>query len=309
VFDRFAVRGIIPPIVTPFEPDRTTVHEQGLQQLIERLINQGVHGIFVAGTTGEAWALGDDQWDRLVRISAEVCQNRVPLYAGVSHASTAGACARARRASALGADFVVSLAPYYMAPTQDDVVRHFAALAADSSLPVLIYQFPGISKVSIRVDTFVRLAAIPGIIGVKDTQADIAVFREMRDALRSENRDFRMLLGSDILTDVAVMLGADGSIPALANLAAVDLVEVYSAACAGDYARAAEAQLRADRYRKIFFVLPEGGVGGAVTGIKCALTLLGVEAGLPAEPLPILNARQVAQVESLLDAAGARTRH
>ena len=102
---------------------------------------------------------------RLVRFAKEALAGRVPLYAGVSHHSTAGAVARARLAEHLGADVVVSLAPYYIPPGQADIVRHFQALAQATSLPIIIYQYPGIVKTSIALATYVELAKIPGVVG------------------------------------------------------------------------------------------------------------------------------------------------
>lgn len=98
---------------------------------------------------------------------------RLPLYAGVSYHSTAGAVARARLAEKLGADVIVSLAPYYIPPSQSAIVRHFEALATASALPVLVYQFAGIVKTSIALPTYVKLASIPGVVGVKDAQANV----------------------------------------------------------------------------------------------------------------------------------------
>src|SRR5512143_280848 len=98
-------------MITPLRADGVTVHEKGVHQQVERLVSQGVHGVFVGGTTGEVWALDDVQWAHLVTFAKEAVRGRVPLYVGISHASTAGAAARARQAEKLGADVVVSLAP------------------------------------------------------------------------------------------------------------------------------------------------------------------------------------------------------
>ena len=150
-----------------------------MHQLVERLVNDGVHGVFVAGTTGEVWALDDDAVVAPGALRREALHGRVPLYAGVSHPSTAGAVARARLAEELGADVVVSLAPYYIPPGQADIVRHFQALANATALPIIVYQYPGIVKTSISLDTYVELAKIPGVVGVKDSLADVTEFHHM----------------------------------------------------------------------------------------------------------------------------------
>lgn len=284
--DRSKIEGVVVPMVTPLSADGVTVHEAGVHQLVERLVTQGVHGVFVAGTTGEAWALNDEQWARLVRFTREALQGRAPFYVGVSYPSTSGAVARARMAEELGADVIVSLAPYYIAPGQADIVRHFQALAEATTLPILIYQYPGIVKTSISLATYLELAKIPGVVGAKDSQADITEFYQMVLALRENGQDFRLLLGTDILGNVAVMLGAQGLVPGLGNVAPSYVVEAYEAAAAGDWQRSLDLQAKASRIRAIYQVMEgEGPLDGLLAGMKCALALLGVEAGPPAPPL------------------------
>jgi 4-hydroxy-tetrahydrodipicolinate synthase len=291
--------------VTPLHEDGQTVNEPVVHQLVERLISQGVHGIFVGGTTGEVWALDDEQWKRLVRASAAACKGRVPLYAGVSCSSTEKAVRRVRIAEELGADVAVSLAPYYVPPAQSDIVRHFEALAAASPLPVLVYQYPGIVKVSITVETYVRLMAIPGVFGIKDSKADVTEFRRMIEVLRGGGQDARLFLGSDTLTDVSVMLGAQGTVPSLGNVAAPWLVEAYEAAVAGQWERSAAAQAKVNAIRRIY--TPGGKesfLRGIFAGIKCALTLLGVEVGPTAAPMLPCDKEETRAIEIILREEG-----
>lgn len=305
LIERTRLRGVVTPMVTPLREDGQTVHEVGVRQLVERLIQQGVHGIFVGGTTGEIWALDAEQWTRLVCFAVGACGSRVPLYVGVSHPSTAGAVARARQAERLGADVVVSLPPYYVPPGQGDIVRHFQALAAATGLPIVVYQFPGIVKVSIALRTYTELTAIPGVVGVKDSQADITEFRQMVSLLRGNGQDFRLFLGSDALTDVAVLLGAQGTVPSISNIAAPFFVEAYEAAVAGQWERSAAAQARASALKAIYSVAASDAFfDGFIAGLKCALNLLGIEAGPPAAPMLACDAKQTQAIESLLRRSG-----
>jgi 4-hydroxy-tetrahydrodipicolinate synthase len=292
-------------MITPLRQDGQTVHEAGVHQLVERLVQQRVHGIFVGGTTGEVWALDDEQWNRLVRFTVEACQGRVPIYAGVSHPCTAGAVARTRRAEQLGADVVVSLPPYYVPASQADIVRHFQALAAASSLPAMIYQFPAIAKTSVALTTYAELAAFPGVVGVKDSLCDVTEFRHMINLLRGQGQDFRLFLGSDVLVDVAVSLGAQGVVPSISNVIASPLVEAYEAAAIGEWERSRTALTRVCDLKAIYSVaLTESFFDGFIAGLKCALELLGVEAGPPAAPIPACNAEQRRTMESLLRKGG-----
>ena len=305
MIERSQLKGIVVPMATPLKADGVTVNEAGVRQLVDRLVRQGAHGVFVGGTTGEIWALAEAQWERLVAVGVEACAGRVPFYAGVSHPSTAGAVARTKRAARLGADVVVALAPYYIPPSQADIIRHFTALAEASDLPVLIYQFPGIVKVSVTLPTYVALSGIPGIVGVKDSQADVTEFRHMIEALRRDGRDFRMFLGTDALTDVAVLLGAQGTVPSIGNIATPYLVEAFDAALAGDWPRSAAAQLKIDRLKAIYKVVAaDSWSGGFIAGLKCALDLLGVEAGPPAAPLRACNDAERAAIAQILRDGG-----
>lgn len=302
---RSQLKGVVVPLVTPFQPDGVTVNTAALQQLVDRLIRQGAHGIFVGGTTGEIWALDETQWERLVVAGVEACAGRVPFYAGVSHPSTAGAVARTRRAARLGVDVAVSLAPYYTPPSQIDIVRHFTALAQASDLPVLIYQFPGIVKTSITLPTYLALADVPGVVGVKDSQADVTEFRHMVEQLRADGRDFRLFLGTDALTDVAVLLGAQGTVPSIGNIAMPHLAAAFAAAEAGDWQAAAIPQRKINKLKAVYRVAATESWGdGFIVGLKAALEILGVPAGPPAAPLTPCTAAQREQIAGLLREGG-----
>lgn len=305
LIERSRLRGVVVPLVTPLCVDGVTVNEAGVRHLVDRLIRQGAHGVFVGGTTGEIWALDEAQWERLVATGIEACAGRVPFYAGVSHPSTAGAVARTKRAARLGADVVVALAPYYTPPSQGDIIRHFTALAAASDLPVLIYQFPGIVKVSLTLPTYAALAEVPGVVGVKDSQADVTEFRHMIELLRRDGRDFRMFLGTDALTDIAVLLGAQGTVPSIGNVAMPYLAEAFEAAVAGDWVRSAAAQLKINKLKAIYKVAATESWGdGFIVGLKCALDLLGVEVGPPAAPLRSCNTAEREAIAALLHEGG-----
>ena len=305
MIERSKIRGVVPPVVTPLLADGETVNEPAVHQLVESLISQGVHGIFVGGTTGEVWTLDDEQWVRLVRASAAACKGRVPLYAGVSSSSTGKAVRRVRMAEELGADVAVSLTPFYVPAAQSEIVRHFEVLAAASSLPVLVYQFPKIVKVSITLDTYVELMAIPGVFGIKDSQVDVTEFRRMVTTLRGGGQDARLFLGSDMLTDVAVMLGGQGTVPTLGNIAAPWLVQAYEAAVAGDWERSAAAQAKANSLKRIYN--PASKVSffrGVFAGVKCALNLLGFEVGPTAPPMMPCDKEETRAIETILREEG-----
>lgn len=296
--------GIVPPLVTPFAPDGHTVSERGVHALVDYVIGQGVHGLFVAGTTGEVAALDDNQWQRLVRYAVEACRGRVPVLAGTIAPATAQAAARARWAAELGADAVVATIPYYYPPSPREIVAHYRAIVQATSLPVVLYNIPQLTKVSMNTELYQQLADLPRVVGLKDSSGNITEFRKAALALRANGRDFRLLLGSDHLTDVAVLIGGQGTVPSLANLAARDLVAAYQAAVAGDWPTSVYHQQRALPLTAIYDICPDGHQTGIIVGLKCALNLLGIEVGPPAAPMQPLDAEQTRRVEEILQASG-----
>ncbi len=304
MFDRTRLRGVVVPAVTPFEDDGCTVSEGGVHQLVDFLVGQGVHGIFVAGTTGEAAALDDLQWRRLVRAAGDALQGRVPLLAGAIAPTTALAAARARQAADLGADVVVATTPYYYLPGRREVVAHFHAIARATPLPVLLYNIPQNTKVHLTLDVCMELVRLEQIVGLKDSAGNVTEFRKAVLALRAGGRDFRMFLGTDHLTDVAVLVGAQGTVPSLGNIAGRELVAVFEAASAGDWERAARHQARVADLARIYEVRGEVHQTGIIVGLKCALTLMGIAAGPPAPPASPPTREELRQVEAILREGG-----
>lgn len=292
--------GIVPPLVTPFLPDGYTVSESGVHNLVDFVLAQGVHGLFVAGTTGEVAALDDAQWQRLVRFAVEACGGRAPVLAGAIAPSTAQAAARARWAAELGADAVVATVPYYYPPSPREIVAHYRAIAQATPLPLVIYNIPQLTKVGMTSEIYWQLARLPQVIGLKDSSGNITEFRRAVIRLRANRDDFKLLLGSDHLTDVAILIGGHGTVPSLGNLAGRHLVAAYEAAVAGDWATSVAHQERALPITQIYEVCPDGPQTGIIVGLKCALNLLGIEVGPPAAPMHPLDDSQMRAVERIL---------
>ena len=300
--------GVVPPMVTPLHSDGKTVSEKGVHQLIDRLVGQGVNGIFAGGTTGEVYGLDDNQWDLLVRFAVEACHGQVPLYVGISGPSTSAAISRANRAEKMGADVLVSLVPYYISTSQAEIIHHYKALAKATDLAVIIYNYPGITKVSINLDTYVKLAKIPNIVGVKDSLGDVTMFRHMIDVLRSDGQDFRLFLGTDSLTDVVVLIGGQGIVPSIGNIAAEGLVKAFEAAVTGDWELSKAEQAKVNQLISLYDIAGKESVfRGIFAGLKCALQLLGIEAGPTVPPMLPCNIGEKRAIESLLRRYGLFT--
>ena len=230
---RERLKGSMPALITPFS--RGEVDEGAFRALVSWQIAEGSHGLVPAGTTGESATLSHEEHMRVVEICVEEAKGRVPVIAGAGSNSTVEAIALTRHASDVGADAVLSVAPYYNRPTQEGLYRHFAAIAEAVDIPIIIYNIPGRSAVEISVETMARLSRIANIVGVKDATANLARPSRERTAC---GKTFRLISGEDITALGYMAHGGHGCISVTANAAPRLCAEFQEACMAGDYARA-----------------------------------------------------------------------
>ncbi|MGO1591058.1 MAG: 4-hydroxy-tetrahydrodipicolinate synthase [Ancrocorticia sp.] len=266
----FKPAGIIPALVTPLDSEGNLL-EQGLRDVLDYTIGNGVHGVFVLGSSGEIYGLSESQKRRVVEITVEHVAGRVPVYAGASEITTRDCIKTAHMASEVGGVSALSvLTPYFMTPTQSELVEHYRNIAAETDLPVLLYSNPGRTQVPLALNTVLELAEVPNIIGVKDSAGNMTL---TADYLRETPDDFIVLMGRDTLIYPALAMGADGAIASTANIAPRLLSSLYNAFREGDHARALELQKKLSPLRNLLdqatfpVVLKEG------------LRYAGVEAG------------------------------
>ena len=286
----FTPHGVIPALVTPLDADGELM-EDALRAVIDFTIAGGVHGIFILGSSGEIYGLDDTQKRRVVEISAEHINGRVPLYAGASEITTRDAIKTARMVQSIGGVSALSvLTPYFMSPTQSELVEHFTAIAASTDLPILLYSNEGRTHVKITAETNLALSAIDNIIGIKDSSGDLGL---MIDYLRTAPDGFTVLAGRDTLIYAGLCLGAAGAIASTANIAPRLVSEIYDSYVAGNHKRSLELQLALAPLREVLdaatfpVVLKEG------------LRMVGVEVGVclaPAHELSPENHQRLAAV-------------
>src|SRR5688572_4700256 len=206
--------GCYTALITPFRDGQ--IDEAALQAFVQRQIAGGVSGLVPCGTTGEAPALSAPEWDRVVAVVIETADGRVPVLAGTGSNNTATVVERTRRARTLGADGALVVTPYYNRPTQDGLYRHFAMVAEAVDLPLVLYNVPGRTGVNLLPETVVRLADIPGIIGIKEASGSL----DQASQIVSEAPDaFVILSGDDSLTLPMMGVGASGVISVVSNIA------------------------------------------------------------------------------------------
>lgn len=295
------LRGVVPPLLTPFTAGGAAVDPDGIGRLVEHVLAGGVRALFVAGTTGEFAALGEGDWRILIEATVRTTRGRALVLAGVSHNTTAGAIALARAAANLGADAVVATTPYYFRHTQGELFAHYQALAAASPLPLLLYNIPQNTGNAIEPATVAALARKPNVIGLKDSAGGLEGVRRLR---RLVGPDFRLLLGTDNLGDVTLLLGADGTVPSIANLVPSLVVDAWAAAEAGDRDRAATLHERVAALAAVYGTAEPGSAGGFVAALRHAMLRIGLPVGPARAPIGPLSAAGEERVEAILREAG-----
>jgi 4-hydroxy-tetrahydrodipicolinate synthase len=282
-------------MVTPLSA-RDTLDEPSLNRLIEHILSGGVHGLFVLGTTGEAPGLGESTKRLVVEQTSKQVDGRVPVLVGVTDTSFADSLTLAEQAHDCGADAVVLAPPPYFPVHQDDLQRYFAEFAAASPLPVILYNIPSHAKNVIAYDTVEKLLDVPNIIGLKDSAGDMLQYNRFV-SLVERRPGFALLMGPEELLAESVLMGGHGGICGGANLVPSLYVELYEAAVTGDLRLVHKLQHRVLRISETLYrVGPPP--SGYLTGLKCALSCLGIchdRLAEPYYPLPEASQRIIAR--------------
>jgi 4-hydroxy-tetrahydrodipicolinate synthase len=285
------IKGIIPAMVTPFNEDES-LNEAALRELVDYLIDGGVQGLFPTGSQGEFYALTPDERQRIWEVVIDQTQGRVPVYAGTGAVTTREVIDLNRRAEAAGVDAVSVLTPFFISPTQEELYRHYVAIADATGLPVILYSNPGrTGNLTLSTDLVARLADHPNIVGIKDSSGDLTMTIEY---IRRTGEDFTVLLGRDTLIYAGLVHGARGSITATANVAPSLVVEIYKAFIEGDLDRALDAQQRLAPLRLAF------GLGTFPVVVKEALAMVGIPAGPARGPVATMAPEQVEKLRQVV---------
>jgi len=289
-----ALRGVIPPVCTPLTDDRQ-VDAESLRRLVDHLIDGGVDGLFLLGSSGEAVFLTDGQRDGVLRIAVPHVASRVPVIAGVIDTTTPRVLEHVRRALDAGVDGIVATAPFYTRTHVAEIEQHFRLIKdAIGEVPLYAYDIPVcVNGVKLDADMVLRLAAEGVLSGVKDSSGDDAGLRALVLGKRAAGLDhFSVLTGSELTVDSAILMGADGVVPGLGNVDPVGYATLVRLARAGDWdaARAEQERLCA-LFGLVFVGAPErmGRGSSAMGAFKAGLYLRKVIAtattALPAIPL------------------------
>jgi len=235
------LRGCGTALVTPFRRDGA-IDEPALRSLLEWQIGSGVHFLVPCGTTGETPTLNRDEWLRVIDITIEVADRRVPVVAGATSNATAEAVERARTvASRSGVDAILTASPYYNKPTQEGQYQHFKAIAEAVEKPVVLYNVPGRTAANIEPATLARLARIPNIVAVKEASGSMTQIAEVLNVVPD---DFIVFSGDDAVTLPVISLGGRGIISVASNVIPAELSKMTQAALDGDWVSARKLHRR-----------------------------------------------------------------
>lgn len=221
--------GSLVAIVTPMQADGA-LDLPCFKALLDWHIAEGTDGIVVVGTTGESPTVDVDEHCLLIRTAVEHCRGRVPVIAGTGGNSTSEAIELSRFAKEVGADYSLSVVPYYNKPSQEGLYRHFKAIAESVDIPTILYNVPGRTVADMANDTVLRLAQVPGIVGIKDATGNL---ERGSDLLRRKPKDFLVYSGDDGTALAYMLLGAHGDISVTANVAPRLMHEMCALAVSG----------------------------------------------------------------------------
>lgn len=271
--------GVVPAMATPFTADHR-LDEARVGELIESYIRAGVHGISVAGSQGEFFALDTAEHIRLLELSMRAIDGRVPLYAGTGGATTRQAIALTQAAEAMGADLALVITPYFVQPSQDELVAHYTAVAKATKLPVMLYNNPPRTSVNVLPATLARcMRAADNIVGMKDSGGDLT---QSIEYLLTAPRPALLFSGRDTIALSMMFHGAQGTISPAANVFPELMVRMYDALRAGKHDEAL-------RLSNVFAPLRAAWAWGSFpVVIKEAMALAGRSAGPTRPPIAAL---------------------
>jgi 4-hydroxy-tetrahydrodipicolinate synthase len=286
--------GALVAIVTPFIDGR--IDEQGLIDLIEFQIENGTHGIVPCGTTGESATIDFDEHKQVIDLTVKTVNGRVPVVAGTGANNTLEAIELTESAKQSGADAVLSVVPYYNKPDQEGMYLHFREIAEKVDIPMILYNVPGRTVVSMQPETAARLAEIDNIIGIKEATGSL---EQVSDVIRKCPQDFIVLSGDDFTSMPSVFVGGNGVISVISNVYPKGMAQMMELSLAGDLKGACEYHYKMYDLMKLMFSKP------SPAPAKKALELMGkIKSGLPRLPLGPMDEANTEKLKAALTELG-----
>lgn len=294
---RRILQGIIPPLVTPLI-NRDALDVDGLHRLIERVLEGGVHGLFILGTTGEAPSLSYRLRREFVAQVCEIVGQRVPVLVGITDTSFVESLSLAEHAANAGAEALVLSTPYYFPAGQTELRQYVERLSEELPLPLVLYNMPSLTKVWFEIDTLRELASIDSIIGVKDSSGDLEYFGRLVQ-LKVLRPEWSFMIGPEVMLAQSLSLGGDGGVSGGANVFPKLFVSCFNAARDADTEQLQTLMAAIERFQHVYDVGKYA--SRHIKATKCCLSLLGICDDFMAEPFNRFLEPERKRVQEILE--------
>jgi len=244
-----ALKGAIVALITPFKDGK--LDEESCRDLIEWQVQNGTHGILVVGTTGESATLTLEEKKRLYELAMEVVNGRVPVIAGTGTNNTAQSIELTKLAKDIGVDAVLMVTPYYNKPTQEGLYQHYKAVAEAVDIPIILYNVPGRTSVSLAPETVARLSRIPNIVAIKEATGSM---RQVTEIIKQSEKDFLVLSGDDFTAYPTMALGGVGVISVASNVMPKEMAAMMDACLENNWDQGRELHYKLYDLFKAMFI-------------------------------------------------------
>jgi len=273
------LEGVIPPMITPFDSNGE-IDEKALRRVVD-FLSKNVHGLFVCGTYGSGPLMSVEQRKKVVEITIDETEEKIPVIVHVGAASTDISVDLAKHAESNGALCIASVPPYYYRPSERDIIYHYERLVKAVNIPVYVYNNPKTVGYGVSSELMSKIIDV-GVQGVKDSSFDMMVFADFQRKLG--NRGFDIVMGTEALFLLASVLGARAFIPGLGNAFPEICVELYKTCMRRDYENAWEVQKRVNRVRDVMKI-----AGATIVSVYEMLKMRGIDPGLPKSPFRLVD--------------------
>lgn len=284
-------KGIICAMITPFDENQN-INPQATCELIDYLVGKGVYGLFILGTNGECHVLTDDEKVEFAKIVVNHTNNRVPVFVGTGGNSTREVISLSKRMESIGASALSIITPYFVTPTQEELILHYKTIANSVNLPIMMYNMPGKTGINIEPESVRELAKIKNIVGIKDSSGKLDNMKAYIEVTKSE--DFSIFSGSDSLILDSLKAGGQGAVAATANFLTEIDIAIYENFMKGDLEEAQKAQSSIEELRRILKLATIPSV------IKKAVVFNGINVGTARLPVTEPTGKALEEIKQVV---------
>lgn len=278
---KLPLRGIIPPLVTPLLENKE-LDSHGLRNLIEHVLEGGVHGVFLLGTNGEGPSLSYPLRKQLIKEACEIIDQRVPVLVGITDTSLEATLEIADYSKKVGADALVVAPPYYFPISEQEMADYLEGLVPKLPLPFLLYNIPSCTKLNLSVET-TRKAKDLGAIGVKESSGDISLVYALIEEFK-DSPDFSVIVGAELYLSETIIKGGHGAVAGGANFFPRLFVDLYEASMSNDLERITVLRDSLIKMHDTIYNVGDSATK-SIKAIKCALSIMGICSDHMAQPL------------------------